>query len=341
MSNPDTIWYTRCPVPSPLGIAASFGWIDEAFGRHGIGVRSIGDSPDPSIRESHFKHTLAWSFRQGGNIPAIRARSDGRETRLIGLTWVDEFQAVVALPDSGLREPSDLVGRRVGVPKRRAGIVDFHRATALKGIVSALSLIGKRVDAVTLVDLGITEPVITEQGERSLFGLPRRHPYGRELAALARGEADAVFVKGAEGIVAANLVSARIVAETGHHADPVVRINNGTPRTLTVDAAFVEVRPDLGAELVAQIGRAAAWARVNPDDTRRLVAQEVQTSEAAVLSAYGPDAHLKLALSLEPKQVGAIRHFKDFLLEWGFLEHDIDVEAWIDRRLPTSGAAAA
>jgi hypothetical protein len=28
----DTVWYTRCPVPSPLGIAARFGWIDAAFG---------------------------------------------------------------------------------------------------------------------------------------------------------------------------------------------------------------------------------------------------------------------------------------------------------------------
>ena len=303
-------------------------------------MRSIGDSHDPAVRESHFKHTLGWSFRQGGNIPAIRARSDGRDTRLVGLTWVDEFQAVITLPGSGLREPQDLVGRRIGAPKRRPGIVDFHRATALKGIVSALSLIGKRTDAVALVDLEIAEPVIAGHGEQSLFGLPRRHPYGRELAALARGEADAVFVKGAEGIVAANLVAARVVAETGHHPDPAIRINNGTPRTLTVDAAFVDARPDLGVELVAQVERAAAWAHANPDDARRLVAQEVQAGEAACLSAYGPDAHLKLGLSLEPGHVGVIRHFKDFLLEWGFLEHDLDIEAWVDRRLLSPAAAA-
>ena len=99
-----------------------------------------------------------------------------------------------------------------------------------------------------------------------------------------------MFVKGAEGIVAANLASA----------------------------------PTLGR----------SW-------WRRSAAQEVQTSKAAALSAYGPDAHLKLGLSLDAELVGAIRHFRHFLLEWGFLEHDIDVEAWVDRRLMMSGAAAA
>ena len=98
---------------------------------HGVVVRSIADSPDKLVRESHFNHTLPWSFRQGGNIPAIRARSAGRDTRLIGLTWVDEFQAIITLPQSRLRTSADLFGARIGVPRRAGPIVDFHRATAL------------------------------------------------------------------------------------------------------------------------------------------------------------------------------------------------------------------
>jgi ABC-type nitrate/sulfonate/bicarbonate transport system substrate-binding protein len=121
-------------------------------------------------------------------------------------------------------------------------------------------------------------------------------------------------------------------SETGHHPDPNIRINNGTPRTLTVDASFIEERPDLAAVLVAQVDRAAAWARVNAEETRRIVAREVGVSEEAAGAAYGADVHLKLGLSLDPGQVAAIAHFKDFLLAWGFLENDFDVDAWVDRR---------
>jgi ABC-type nitrate/sulfonate/bicarbonate transport system substrate-binding protein len=328
----NSIWYTRCPVPSPLGLAARFGWLDEAFGQYSINVQSIADSRDPAVRESHFNHTLRWSFRQGGNIPAIRARSEGRETKLIGLTWVDEYQAIIALPGSPFRSVDDLPGRRIGIPRRAGNIIDFHRATALKGVVSALSLIGKPIGAATLVDVAIGESIITHKGDPGLFGLARRHPYWPEIAALARGEVDAIFVKGAEGITISNLLAATIVVETGHHADPKIRINNGTPRTLTVDASFIEERPDLAAELVTQVHRASDWARQNPAETLRFVAQEVLTSEEAATSAYGADVHLKLDLALQPEQIAAIDHFKDFLLSFGFLDHDFDVNAWVDRR---------
>lgn len=337
----NSIWYTRCPVPSPLGLAARFGWLDEAFERYGIKVQSIGDSRDPAVRESHFNHTLRWSFRQGGNIPAIRARSDGRETRLIGLTWVDEYQAIIALPGSRLRGVDDLRGARIGIPRRIGNIVDFHRATALKGVVSALSLIGKPIGSVTQVDVAIDEPVITHKGDPSLFGLSRRHPYWQEAAALARGEVDAIFVKGAEGITISNLLAATVVVETGHHADPKIRINNGTPRTLTVDSSFIDERPDLAAELVTQVHRASDWARQHPAETQRFVAQEVLTSEEAAAAAYGADVHLKLDLALLPEQVAAIDHFKDFLLSFGFLDADFEVTAWVDRRPLESPIKAA
>jgi len=129
--------------------------------------------------------------------------------------------------------------------------------------------------------------------------------------------------------------------ETGHHPDPKIRINNGTPRTLTVDASFIDERPDLAAALVAEVDRAAEWARANPDDTRRIVAREVSVSEEAAASAYGTDVHQKLGLALEPEQVAAIDHFKQFLLTWGFLGTDFDVEAWVDRRPIDSRRIAA
>lgn len=329
-AHPSALWYTRCPVPSPLGIAAQHGWLAEAFAEIGIPVESIFDAKDRSIRESHFDHHLAWSFRQGGNIPPIWARAKGRATRLVGLTWTDEFQAIVTLPGSPIDRPGKLAGRRFAVPRRVNDLIDFHRATALKGLVSGLSLAGLTHRDVELVELPVEESVILQHGTASLHGLKRRHPYFPEVQALVSGEVDAIFLKGAEGIVVANLIGAQTVISFGDHPDPRIRINNGTPRVLTVDETLASQRPDLVVRLLGVIDRAAQWAAENPEQTLRFVAREIATSEEAVLASNGAQVHRHLGIGLEAPLVDAIVHFKDFLLEWGFLPADFDVRAWAD-----------
>jgi ABC-type nitrate/sulfonate/bicarbonate transport system substrate-binding protein len=326
------IWYTRCPVPTPVGLAAQLGYLDETFRKEGIELKSIIDSPNRDIRQGHFNHTLEWSFRHGGNVPPIRAGSEGRRTRLVGITWTDEFQAIITLPGSGIRTTRDLKGRRFGIARRPEGIVDFMRATALKGLVSALSLKGLTHKDVEIVDIALTDSVLDSQDGPSLFGLKRRQAYGEEAAALIRGEVDAIYVKGTAGINVANLIGAIEVAEFGFHPDPNIRINSGSPRVLTVDERLAEERPDLVARLIETILRAGAWAEAHPDDTRRFVARESGATEEQVLAANGPELHKHLGLGLEQKLIAAIAHYKDFLRDWGFLAGDFDVEAWVDRR---------
>jgi len=326
------VWYTRCPVPTPLGLADQLGWLGAAFEAEGIALRSIIDAPDRATRRSHFEHTLAWSFRHGGNVPPIRARSEGRRTRLVGITWTDEFQAIITLPTSGIRTLEDLKGRRFGIARRPPGIVDFMAATALKGLASALSLEGLAPADVQIVNIPIGESVLASQEGPSLFGLKRRLPYGDEAAALLRGDVDAIYVKGTGGISVANLIGAVTVVEFGFHPDPKIRVNSGSPRLLTVDELLAEERPDLVVRLVDTIRRAGAWAEAHAEEAVRFVAKEAGASEEQVLAANGPDVHRHLGLSLDPELVSAVSHYKDFLRDWGFLAEDFDVEAWADHR---------
>ncbi|KFL29627.1 desulfurase [Devosia riboflavina] len=326
------IWYTRCPVPTPVGLAVQLGFLEEAFAKEGVKLNSIIDSKDRAIRSSHFDHHLNYSFRHGGNVPPIRARSEGNPTRLVGITWTDEFQAIITLPGSGIKTTKDLVGRRFGIARRPPGIVDFMAATALKGLVSALSLEGLSHKQVEIVDIALTDSVLDGREGPQLYGLRNRQAYGAEIAALLRGEVDAIYVKGTGGIAVANLIAAHTVVEFGFHPDPRIRINSGSPRVLTVDERLAEDRPDLVARLIETLHRASDWAEAHPDDVRRFVAREVGASEEVVASANGPDLHKHLGLGLEPELVAAIGHYKDFLYEWGFLERDFDINAWVDRR---------
>lgn len=323
------LWYTRCPTPTPLGLAVKLGFLQSTLAAKSVGLQSLQSSTDEKVRASHFDHTQPWSFRQGGNIPPIHARASGRDTRLIGINWIDEFQAVITLPSSGVRTVAELVGKRLGLPRQPPGIIDFQRATALKGLLSTLQVAGIAREAVRFVDVATGTAQWGDTTPGYPLQLVRRLPYANEITQLIKGEIDAFFVKGAEGLSLAHQFNAVILSETGVHADPAIRINNGTPRLLTVDGTLARERPDLVQSLLEAVAKAARWAAQHPDETRRFVAQEIGVSEEAVQGAFGPELHLKFSTSIDAPGLQAIDSFKGFLLAEGFIDNDFSVEAWV------------
>jgi len=329
MSQIDTLWYTRCPVPTPLGIAAQRGWVDEEFKKDGISVRTLQDEVDPNVRESHFDHRLANSFRQGGNIPAIWARAAGRETRVIGLTWTDEAQVILTLPKSDVRSLDDLKNKRLGVLTNPTASIDFWRATTLRAYTAALKLVNLSEKDVEFVDLARkAAPPVAQRG----WVRTRDAQDSPEVAALLSGEVQAIFTKGSRGLELADAIGARILFDVGQHPDPKVRVNNGSPRTLTVDAELLDKNFDLAVRLVERVLQAGQWAADNPREAIRYVAKETYSSEEAVERAYGKNVGEHLRTDLEPSSIDALSDFKDFLFQWGFLKADFDVKDWIDPR---------
>ena len=348
-SNLDTLWYTRCPVPTGLGIALQKGWLEESFRANNTIVKSLRESNDKAVRESHFDHTLQNSVRHGGNIPAIWARSAGRDTRVLGLSWADEVQLILTLQDSGIKTPKDLRGRRFGVPKWENVQIDFSRAQAVRGLENALRLDGLEVSDVELVDYDITAGQSDAPAERvagtQLFGGRRSGGQARELVGLLRGEVDAIFLKGASAAHLANLFGLHTVIDTGSHPEPLIRANNGTPRTLTVDRNLTDNHFDAAVRIVEQVLRAEEWAWAHPEETRQFLARESNSSEFWVTAAYGTDAHLRLRTNLNETSIVALQDFAHFLHRWQFIPNAVDVRDWIDARaleaVLTRGVAAA
>lgn len=126
-------------------------------------------------------------MRQGGNIPPLWARANGVETRLIGLSWADEFQAIITLPESGITRARDLSFRRFGLPlvATNEPPVDVQRAVALKGLVSARELEGQDIEAVEIVDL----PFADRFPGLGNFATGRYQAYRFEVLALLSGQA--------------------------------------------------------------------------------------------------------------------------------------------------------
>ncbi|MCA2928763.1 MAG: ABC transporter substrate-binding protein [Burkholderiales bacterium] len=333
----DTLWYTRCPVPTSLGIAVQKGWLSEAFSQQCTKVESLRESNDKAIRESHFDHTLKNSVRHGGNIPAIWARAIGRETRVLGLSWSDEQQLILTRSDTGIKSPKDLKGRKFGVPHWRNVQIDFSRAQAIRGLENALKLEGLSVKDVELINFTIDAGHSDEPAHRiagtTLFSGSNR-PGGRnaELLALLRGEVDAIFLKGASASHWAHAFNLVTVIDTGAHPDPLIRANNGTPRTLTVDKNLLDFHFEESVLIVEQVLRAEQWATQNPEEARRYLARETNSSEYWVTVAYGNNAHERLTTDLSEASILGLQDFTDFLARWEFIPNSFDVRTWIDPR---------
>jgi ABC-type nitrate/sulfonate/bicarbonate transport system substrate-binding protein len=327
----DTLWYTRCPMPTASGIAIELGWLNDEFAPDGIDVRSLSESTSREVRESHFDHSLANSFREGGNTPPIWSRSRGADTRLIGATWVDQYQAIVALPESGIRSPADLAGRRIGVSQHVNDQIDFMRGKSFRAVLTALELAGLTSADVELVDLPEAETYLGDVAAPSGTLWPAHLQQAilrAETFALIRGEVDAISVNGSGGAALDALLGAVQVVDFGRHHDRDVRISNGTPMAFTASGELVRERPDLVRRYVETVCRAAAWARDNRSRALQIIARELGDAEEWVEMAYGEDLFTSLKPSLSAGVVDALENQKDFLLRHGFIEHDFDVSEW-------------
>ncbi|MBD1550586.1 ABC transporter substrate-binding protein [Pseudomonas typographi] len=331
----DTLWYTHSPVPTGLGIAVESGRLAEAFRPYGTRIQGLRESSDREVREAHFDHHLPNSVRHGGNIPSIWAKASGRATRVLGLSWSDEVQLIVSSPESPVRSIRDLRNRRFGVPLWANVQIDFTRAQAIRGLENALSLEGLAVSDVELVDYpyGGTysdDPVRHVHGAQVMLEGNRARRRNNELIGLLRGDIDAIFLKGAHGLQLADEFGLHVVVDVGSHPDPLIRANIGTPRTLTVDQHLLDHHFDAAVLIVETVLRAEQWAWAHPEDTRRFLARELNTSEYWVAAAYGEDAHMRLQTNLAERSVAALQDLTDFLERWRFIPARFDVRQWIE-----------
>lgn len=326
--------YARCPVPSPLSIAMQTGWLPDAM-HHlaAIDVRATFEANNPTDEPRLADMNQPNIFRQGGSVPVIWGRAAGQDTRVIGLTWTDEYQALIALPQSGIQSAKDLKGRRIGIPQFNLEI-DHTQVSAVRGfsvILESVGLSWNDVERVDLPDHAI--PSVVRDGQVIATGTGRRgrYSYSSEIDALSNGLVDAVYVKDFRGAQACHLLGARVIADINRHPDPQVRINNCAPRPLIVNAWLLDNYPHLVDCLIQHVWQAGEWATRHPSETLNLLSREVGWAESWISYAYGGAVHKNLQLDLHPGNIAALDTMKKFLLEYGYIKNDFSIDSWIER----------
>lgn len=329
------IWYTVCPVPAASSIAIARGRFRKEFESSAFSLHSLRGHPDRRIREAHYDQSQANAFREGGNIPPIWAKSSGRPIKLIGLTWIESYAAIVAMPESGIRTAADLAGKRLGLVRRPHDPIDYPRATALRGYLAALNAAGMTRDDVIFRDIVLDEPLVARAPEpgvlsQSLFSVRHlRRRQGPEIRALLGGEIDALYL-GTQGVELGDLAGAHLVTDFAT-LPRVAHINNLAPIAFTVREELLAEHPGAVDRYLAEAIRTARWARSHEAEAKRHIARDSSIAEELVNTVYTPDVHERLEPGLEPAHVEALEQQKAFLLAEGFIEYDFSVHEWIDR----------
>ncbi len=327
---PQAIWMMRCPIPAASGVAFARGYMTDAFAAHGVAVRRLVEGglnlvpTDPARQQRHL-------FREGSNIRALAARAQGAPTRVIGLTWIDERQAIIVRPNSGVMQPGDLKGLRFALPAFAESRGDsIARGMALRGIENALTLGGLSLSDVGLIDIPAA---------------PRRRPtregmrrFWHGLDRLAAGEVDAVYVKGSAAADVAEELGLVVGVDLDAYPSRLGRVNNGTPRPIVVHQHMLDRHPDLVELFLEQTLRAADWAASHLDELRPILAEETWSSIAGVDAAYRGGFHRALHPDLSADRIGMLASQAEFLWRAGFLDAPVDVAAWVDPR-PLAAAA--
>jgi ABC-type nitrate/sulfonate/bicarbonate transport system substrate-binding protein len=331
---PTEVWYTVCPVPSSISIALARGELQRGFEHSGAKLNNVRKHADRNVREAHYDQTQQNLFREGGNIPPLWSRSVGRDVRLIGLTWIEHYAALITLKSSGIRTPADLKGKKLGLVNRPHDRIDFTRATQLRGYLTALRAGNVSRDAVTFVDLTYEKPLVAEAPEAqalssSAFGIVGvRERQGVLLRALLEGTVDALYLTGTGSEIQA-LADADIVYDAAKALDPSDRVSNLTPVTFTVKGELLDSQPDIVTEYLAAGIRSARWARANPEEAARYIGRDTGTQEEAVGFAYSRGVAAQLETSLDPALLSHLETQKRFLLEEGFITSDFSLSDFV------------
>ena len=327
--------YTICPVLVASHVAVVKGWLEKELARQGGAARYLWSLPS-EYWLSHFNHTLPNQIRDGGNIPAIHARSKGRDTKLIGLTCAGDGGQILVRVDSAIHRVADLRGRRVGLFNRgKSDRVDFWRATAERGILLALELAGLKRDEVEWVDVTVegpdypsTAPLDTPAQRFRSADTGKNSLYGAEIAALLAGTVDAIYASGSRAHQFHVTGKVKSIEDLRRYPDWTLQVAN-SPYTITVSSEFAAQHRHLVVAFLRAAVRAGRWVHEH-----RLTATE---TFGQVLPQWGELRFLKTELSrhkfvpnLSPRGLAGVEVQKRFLLERGYIDRDFDLATWVD-----------
>lgn len=332
----DTVWYTRCPVPTALGLADRLGYLEEVVQRNQFLLKRIQQAPDIQTQNVHFTQALPGAIRHGGNIPAIWTRASGVDIRVVGLSWANTPHPLLARRQSGIYSVRDLKGKKIGIARRQNDLIDFWHATGLRILETLLLREGLTLADVTLAEIVVPRSYIDstqkDYSKGANTGLARGGSLQREeITALLREEVDVIFSQCVFATALIEFFDLHVVADAVRSDGD--KANNSLPLVLTMDARLIDEFPNLAEDILAASVSASDWAQNNISEAVRLIASEEGVAEHVLERTYSEvPITSQLGLDFSGDKIAALHSQKEFLARNHFITDDFDFDAWLDPR---------
>lgn len=330
------VCYSYCPVIHAGNVDVSLGWIRDELQRRGARLgyfRSIsGTNFYP-----HYTHSLDNLFRFGGCAPAIHVQADLRETRLLGLQWLNEGAGLLVRADDDIHRVSDLRGQRIGLSRSLNRVkCDWWRATEERGIELVLALHGMTWNDVVAVDYSYADdwydrpellaPV--ESASEDWRSSMRRRGMGfRSLeTALAAGQIDACFAAEPFGAAVGGRGQFKFIERLSVQADWTLHVGN-CPYTVTCTSDFADRNPDLVVTFLKGLIRVGNFCNAHRSAAAALLDRSALHHDTAETGLPIPDA-IDFVPQLDTRCLKAVDMQKNWMLARGYIEHDFSVSDW-------------
>jgi 2'-hydroxybiphenyl-2-sulfinate desulfinase len=316
--------YTICPVGNASFIAANKDvFLKDSFARKGIQPVRLQTLPQENWHV-HYDYRDDALFREGGNIPPIWSKSEGREPVLIGLAFLHQRSFILVPGDSPIDYVEQLRGKRLGIPTRPEFIIDFYKASVQRGFEYSLAARGVHPGEVNFVELPAAESLIaSDEQHKSKLGLI-------DAEALDGGKIDAIFSRAVRAQRLLATGKYKVIFEFTADPDVLSPVENIYPNVLTVSKKLADEEPEIVVEYVKQVLLAAEWAKTHLGETLDLFARQVHGTAGEVNAALPVNFHKHLAPHLEQEGLFALEGQKRFLYDHGFIKKDFDIEKWAD-----------
>jgi 2'-hydroxybiphenyl-2-sulfinate desulfinase len=317
--------YTICPVGNASFIAANKDvFLKDSFAARGIRPVRLQTLPEENWHV-HYDYKDDRLFREGGNIPPIWSKSEGREPVLIGLAFLPYRSYILVRTDSPIDYAEQLRGKRLGIPTRPEFLIDFYQATVRQGFETVLAARGITPREVVFTELPVTEAQVAMKADKS-------SNLGKfDIEALDNGTIDAVF---ASGVKAQRLIFSgkyRAIYELSADPELVAPLGGSYPNILTVSKKLADEEPGIVVEYVKQVLLAAEWAKTHLPETLELFSKQVHGTIGEVNASLPINFHKHLTPNLDREGLFALEGQKRFLYDHGFIKKDFDIEKWADR----------
>lgn len=329
-------YYTNCPLISCSNVDQEIGWVKEELKKIGIEYKYLRSTVENDWYP-HYVHNLDNLLRVGGAFPAIHVQADIRRTRLVGLTHVYEGGCMMVRAKDPVYRMQDLKGKKIGVSKSMNVIKnDWWRVQELQGIEAMLRVNNMTWDDIQVVDFPYPDDwydkpeMLTPINNPSELWLKRdiKHDLGfRPLEnALLKGEVDGIYT---QSKVFQHLQEAtgnlKAVEDLSRYPDWTLQGAN-VPATFTVSDVVCEKHPEVVVAILKGLIKVGRWANEHKHAAAVILNKGTYYLDAE--DTYRGIKDVDLVPSLSPLNLAATEVNKDFMLRYGFIENDFDVQAW-------------